>query len=40
MSRKFPADGFKQVENAYQFNKSCIENYYKDNDEGYFLEFS
>ena len=40
MSRKFPVGGFKQVENAYQFDKNFTENYNKDNDEEYFLEVS
>ena len=40
MSRKFAVGGFKQVENACQFDKNFTENYNKDNDEEYFLEVS
>ena len=38
MSQKLPVDGFKWVENTYQFNKYLIENCNKDSDKGYFLE--
>ena len=38
ISQKLLVDGFKQVENASQFNKEFPENYIEVSDEGYFLE--
>ena len=34
MSKKLPIDGFKWVDNTPQFNKSFIENYNEDSNEG------
>ena len=38
ISQKLLVDGFKQVENASQFNKEFPENYIEVSDEEYFLE--
>ena len=38
MLQKLPADGFKQVQNASQFEKYFIENCNEDSDYGHFLE--
>ena len=38
ISQKLRLVGFKWVENTYQFNKDCIENWNEDIDEAYFVE--
>ena len=38
MSQKLPLDGFKWVEEKYQFNEDFIKSYNDDSDEGFFLE--
>ena len=38
MSQKFPLNGFKWVENPFQFNKDFKKSYNKESDEGYFLK--
>ena len=38
MLQKLPTDGFKQVQNASQFEKDFIENCNEDSDYGHFLE--
>ena len=38
MSQKPPTNGFKWVEDLFQFNESFIKNYDENRDIGYFLE--
>ena len=38
MSQELPANNFKWIEEAFQFNKDFIKNCNKESDEGYFLE--
>ena len=38
MSQKLPVNKFEWIEDTSQFNEDFIKNYYKESDEGYFLE--
>ena len=38
MPQKLPVKNFELIEGISQFNKDFIENYYKESDEGHFLE--
>ena len=38
MSQKLPVDGFKQLENTFQFNKDFIKSYNEDSEGEYFIE--
>ena len=38
MSQKLPVNKFEWIKDISQFNEDSIKNYYKDSDEGYFLE--
>ena len=38
MSQKVPVNGFKWVEETFQFNEDFIKSYNEESDEGYFLE--
>ena len=38
MSQKLPINGFKWVENLFQFNESFIKHYDENSNTGYFLE--
>ena len=38
MSQKLPVNGFKLVEDLYEFNEDFLRSYNKESNEGYFLE--
>ena len=38
LSQKLPVNGFKWVENTFQFKKDSIKSYIEESDEGYILE--